>query len=211
MVSNYVQFLARRYRGKLDSDADDFINYAVEGAARMKTLIDDLLQYSRISSRGKAPELSNSGAVLDQTLADLKRLIEETHAEVTRDPLPEVSVDASQLRQVFQNLIANAIAFRRDEPPKVHVSARRDGRDWIFSVSDNGIGIEAKYFDRIFVIFQRLHTREKYPGTGLGLALCKKIVERHGGRMWIESEPGVGSTFYFSIPVGEEKQADSAA
>ncbi len=200
MVSSYVQLLERRYKGKLDADADDFISYAVDGVTRMQNLIDDLMVYSRVNTRGKEFAPTDCNAVLEHTLADLQLTIEDSAAVVTRDTLPTVMVDDSQLGQLFQNLISNAIKFRGETPPFIHISAVQQEREWLFSVSDNGIGIDPGDNDRIFVIFQRLHSREKYPGTGIGLAICKKIVERHGGRIWIESQPGDGSTFYFTIP-----------
>ncbi|MEA2045716.1 MAG: ATP-binding protein [Euryarchaeota archaeon] len=205
MVTGYVKLLQLRYKDKLDDDADDFINYAFDGAIRMQTLINDLLAFSRVSTRGNPFEPTDSEAVLEQTLTGLKMAVEESGALITHDPLPVVMADASQLAQVFQNLISNAIKFHGDDPPKVHISAERQRDDWVFSVKDNGIGIEPQYFDRIFVIFQRLHGRTEYPGTGIGLAVSKRIVERHGGRIWLESEPGKGSTFYFTIPVIQKR------
>ncbi|MEA1864535.1 MAG: ATP-binding protein [Euryarchaeota archaeon] len=200
MVSSYVQLLKRRYEGKLDSDADDFIEFAVDGASRMQTLIQDLLVYSRVGTRGKPFEPTNCEDVLGQVLSNLEVAIDEDGAVVTQDPLPTVEADASQLAQLFQNLIGNAIKFHGDEPPRVYIAAERKGDEWEFSVADNGIGIDPEFFERIFVIFQRLHGRQEYSGTGIGLAVCKKIVERHGGRMWVVSEPGKGATFYFTIP-----------
>ncbi len=201
MISSYTQLLAKRYRGKLDDDADEFIHFAVDGAERMQRLINDLLAYSRVGTRGQEFKAVSCGEVLEQVLSNLKVRIQETGAVVTRDELPTVTADPVQLQQVFQNLISNAIKFRRKSPPRVHLSAVQKGREWIFSVQDHGIGIDSQYKERIFVIFQRLHTVGKYPGTGIGLAICKKIVERHGGRIWLESQPGQGTTFYFSIPI----------
>ncbi len=200
MVASYVQLLARRYQDKLDAEADEFIAYAVDGVSRMQRLINDLLVYSRVSTQGKDFEPTDSQAVLDRTLANLQIAIEESDAVVTHDPLPTVMADDVQLEQLFQNLIGNAIKFRSEEPPRIHVSARQKGDEWLFSVRDNGIGIEPQYAERIFVIFQRLHSNAEYSGTGIGLAICKKIVERHGGRIWVESQPGKGSAFYFTIP-----------
>ncbi|MEA1905911.1 MAG: ATP-binding protein [Euryarchaeota archaeon] len=207
MVSSYMQLLSRRYVGKLDSDADDFIGFAVDGAKRMQVLINDLLVYSRVGTRGKPFEPTNCEDVLNQVLSNLEVAIDESGAVFTHDLLPTVAADASQLTQLFQNLIGNAIKFHGDDPPLVHVAAERKGDEWEFSVTDNGIGIEPEYFERIFVIFQRLHGREEYSGTGIGLAVCKKIVERHGGRMWVESEQGRGATFCFTIPAkgGEQR------
>jgi PAS domain S-box-containing protein len=200
MISSYVQLLARRYKGRLDADADDFIGYAVDGATRMQTLINDLLTYSRASARSKAFEATDCVLVLEQALVNLKEQIRKNSVVVTHDPLPTVMANGSQLAHLFSNLIENAIKFHGDEPPRVHISAKRKGDAWEVLVADNGIGIEPQYFDRIFKVFQRLHRKNEYPGTGIGLALCKKIVERHGGRIWIESKPGEGTTFFFTIP-----------
>jgi PAS domain S-box-containing protein len=205
MVTNYVQLLARRYKGKLDSNADDFIDFAVDGANRMYSLINDLLAYSRVGTRGKPFEPTNCEMILQKSLNNLKMTMEETGAVVTHDSLPTVMADDLLLGQLFQNLIGNAIKFRGSEPSRVHISASRNGSGWTFSIRDNGIGIAPEYSERIFVIFQRLHSREEYPGTGIGLAICKKIVEHHGGRIWVESELGKGSTFYFTLP-GEGEQ-----
>jgi len=199
-VTSYVQLLARRYEGKLDADADEFIGFAADGAVRMWKLINDLLTYSRVGMRGDELEPTDSEAALVQSVNDLKVAIEENGALVTHDPLPMVMADLPQLGQLFQNLIGNAIKFRSNEPPRVHISASRNGNGWTFSVKDNGIGIAPEYSERIFVIFQRLHNREEYTGTGIGLAVCKKIVDRHGGRIWVKSEVGKGATFYFILP-----------
>jgi PAS domain S-box-containing protein len=208
MVSSYTQLLARRYKDQLDADADDFIAYAVDGANRMQCLINDLLAYSRVGTRGKPFESTDCNSVLGQARVNLNVAIEESNALVTNDELPTVMADEAQLVQLFQNLIGNAIKFRSEEPPHVHISANKTSEVsetsevfWEFSVQDNGIGIDRQYHERIFVIFQQLHGREDYPGTGIGLAISKRIVERHGGRIWLESEPGEGSTFYFTIPV----------
>ena len=200
MVSSFTQLLAKRYQGKLDKDADEFIAYVVAGAKRMQALINDLLTYSRVDTRGKSFEPIDSEAVFDQAIANLRVAIEEGEAVITHDPLPSLIADDSQIVQLFQNLLGNAIKFHGKEPPRIHVSAKQEGNEWVFSFRDNGIGIAPEYFDRIFVIFQRLHGREEYPGTGTGLAICKKIAERHGGRIWVESAPSKGSTFYFTIP-----------
>jgi len=205
MVSSYVQLLARRYQGRLDEDADDFIAYAVDGANRMQDLIRGLLEYSRAGSREREVVAVDCEALLKRTLSDLQVAIQERGAEITCDPLPTVWGDPLQLGQVLQNLITNALKFQpaqeiTKEPPRIHLSAQQENGEWVFSIQDNGIGIEEEQVDRIFLIFQRLHTREEYSGTGIGLALCKKIVEQHGGRIWVESEPGRGSTFFFSIP-----------
>jgi PAS domain S-box-containing protein len=201
MVASYTQLLEKRYKDKLDSDANEFIQFAVDGAIRMQRLINDLLIYSRVGTRGKSFEPTDSHAVLGQAIANLSALIEENQAVVTNDDLPPIMVDESQMVQLFQNLIGNAIKFRGDQSPRIHVSAEQKGNEWVFSVKDNGIGIDPQFNERIFVVFKRLHQKEEYPGTGMGLAICKKIVERHGGRIWVKSELEKGSTFYFSIPV----------
>ena len=202
MVRSYVQLLERRYKNKLDADADEFIAYAVDGAARMQTLINDLLAYSRIGTQGKTPHPTNCAEVLERVLANLSIAIEESEAVVMYDALPTVLADEVQLSQLFQNLIGNAIKFRGEATPKIQVGTERKDGEWLFWVRDNGIGIAPEYYHRLFMIFQRLHSRDEYPGTGIGLAICKKIVERHGGRIWVESVgvPGKGTTFYFSLP-----------
>jgi PAS domain S-box-containing protein len=202
MVSSYTQLLARRYQGRLDKDADEFIAYAVDGANRMQGLITDLLALSRVGTRGKKFEPVDCAAALEQALTNLRATIEESGAVITCDPLPTLPADRSQITQLLQNLLANAIKFRGKEPPHVHVSAELKGQEWFFSVRDDGIGIDPQYTERIFAIFQRLHTREEYAGTGIGLAICKKVVERHHGRIWVESQPGKGSTFHFTIVTG---------
>jgi len=204
MVSSYTQLLARRYNDRLDDDAREFIGYAVDGVNRMQSLIADLLAFSRVGSHGGGFEPVHLGRLLERTLANLETAIEEAGATVTADPLPTVAADPVQLGQLFQNLVGNAVKFRGDAPPQVHVGVRRAGGEWRFSVRDNGIGIEPEYAERIFVIFQRLHGRTEYPGTGIGLAICKKIVERHGGRIWVESRAGQGSVFFFTLPAGDE-------
>jgi len=209
MVTSYVQLLARRYKGKLDSDADEFIVFAMDGAIRMWRLINDLLAYSRVSTESRELESTDCEAVLNESLDNLKVAIEENGAVVTHDSLPTVMADNPQLVQLFQNLIGNAIKFRGSEPPHVHLSASRNGDRWTFSVRDNGIGIAPEYARRIFILFQRLHSREKYAGTGIGLAICQKIVERHGGDIWVESELGRGATFYFTLPAGKRDSAFS--
>ncbi|MDZ4278180.1 MAG: ATP-binding protein [Dehalococcoidia bacterium] len=206
MVANYTQLLARRYSGQLGSDADDFIGYAVDGATRMQALINDLLAFSRVQMRGAEPEPVDSTAALRQAVANLQATIEESGAEITHGALPEVLADHGQLVQVFQNLLSNAIKFREGGPPRIHVAAHQMDGTWTFSVRDDGIGIDPQYGERIFVIFQRLHGRGEYPGTGIGLSLCKRIVERHGGRIWMESEPGEGATFFFTLPAAEERR-----
>jgi PAS domain S-box-containing protein len=200
MVSSYMQLLGRRYKGKLDSDADEFIGYAVDGAARMQSLILDLLAFSRVGTRGSAFEKVDCETVFERTLANLKLAVDESGGAVTHDPLPTVTGDPLQLGQLFQNLIGNALKFRGDAAPQIHISAKKNGSEWQFTVKDNGIGIAPQYADRIFIIFQRLHRKEDYPGTGIGLAICKKIVERHGGAIRMESQPGEGTTFFFTLP-----------
>ena len=206
MVSSYTQLLAKRYKGRLDSDADEFIAFAVDGCNRMQGLIQDLLAYSRAGANGKAlREISGENA-LKVALTNLRTSVEQSGAVVTHDSLPAIRTDETLLTQVFQNLVGNAIKYRRAESPQVHVSASKNGgNEWIFSVRDNGLGIDPQYFDRIFILFQRLHGRDEFEGTGIGLAICKKILERLGGRIWVESQPEKGSTFYFALPETERK------
>jgi light-regulated signal transduction histidine kinase (bacteriophytochrome) len=211
MVASFTQLLAKRYRDKLDQDAEEFIGFAVDGANRMQTLINDLLAFSRVATRGKPFEPTDCTTVLGQALTNLAAAQEESKAVVTHDPLPTVLADGRQLVQLFQNLVGNAVKFRGPETPRIHISAKKEDSGWIFAVRDNGIGIPKEHQERIFTIFQRLHRRSEYPGTGLGLALCKKIVERHGGHIWVESELGKGSTFYFTIPRGEGPNHDQQA
>lgn len=201
MITNYLQLLRQRYRDQLDTNAHDFIGFALDGSKRMNQLIHDLLAYSRVGTHGKDLVLTESSQALADALANLAVAIEESKAEITHDELPAVLGDEVQLTQLFQNLIGNAVKFRGDATPTVHVGVQRKGEEWEFAVRDNGIGIADQDFQRIFVVFQRLHSREKYPGTGIGLSVCKKIVERHGGRIWVESKVGRGTTFHFTIPV----------
>jgi PAS domain S-box-containing protein len=206
-VSGFVGLLKHHLEGTLDEKKTEYMNFAIDGVTRMQALINGLLEYSRVDTRGKPPESTDSRAVLEQALLDLQASIKESGAKVTADHLPTVNVDPVQLAQLFTNLIGNAIKFRSDLPPKIKISASRQDSSWKFAVSDNGIGIEPQYAERIFLIFQRLHTRKKYPGTGIGLSICKKIVERHGGRIWVESKQEHGSTFYFTVPdIGEDKK-----
>jgi PAS domain S-box-containing protein len=199
MVSSYTQLLAKRYSDKLDNDADEFIAYAVDGTKRMQSLLHDLLEYSRVGTRGKPFSLVNCEHIVEQAIANLKIAIEECGASVSYDVLPTIMGDEGQLVRLFQNLIGNAIKFRREEAPQVHISAKRMNYIVTFSVKDNGIGIDPQHSQSIFEILRRLHTIEEYPGTGMGLAICKKIVERHGGHISVQSQPGQGSTFYFSV------------
>ncbi|HYD48064.1 MAG TPA: ATP-binding protein, partial [Terriglobales bacterium] len=229
MVNSYMQLLSRRYQGKLGADADEFISFAVEGAERMRVLIDDLLAYSRVGSRGKPFAATDCRKLLETTLLNLRIAIEDSGAQVQLGDLPTIPADERQLGQLFQNLIANAIKFRGSAAPVIEVKAQPlaqlrsdtaaiaglsaddcadDG--WLFSVRDNGIGIAPQFFAKIFLIFQRLHQRDEYPGTGIGLAVCKKIVDRHGGRIWVDSTPGQGTTFYFTVPQSQA-MAESAS
>ncbi|HIK06048.1 MAG TPA: GAF domain-containing protein [Trichormus sp. M33_DOE_039] len=201
-VANYVQLLAMRYEDELDIDAKEFINYAVEGVSLMQTLIDDVLAYSKVDTQAIAFQLTEVETSLEKALSNLRQRIVESKATITHDPLPIVMAGSTQLMQLFQNLIANAIKFRSSEPLQIHIGAERLEDEWLFSVKDNGIGLDPQFSDRIFVIFQRLHTRDEYQGTGMGLAICKKIIECHRGRIWVESQLGEGATFYFTIPVG---------
>jgi PAS domain S-box-containing protein len=202
MVTGYMALLRRRYEGRLDKDAQEFIAFAYDGAQRMQSLISDLLIYSRLGTRARPFELTDVEAVLREAMANLQGAIRDSGAVVTHDPMPTLHADSSQLLQLLQNLISNAIKFRApDRPPRVHIWARREDGHWLFGVSDNGIGIMPQHRERIFMIFQRLHTRQNYAGTGIGLAIVKKVVERHGGKVWVESQVGEGSTFYFTIPL----------
>ena len=200
MVTSFTQRLAERYKGKLDANAETYISFAVDGATRMGVLISDLLEYSRVGLRDTEFELTDCEVLLDGVLADLRSSIEESGARVTRDPLPTVLAYPPQLGRVFQNLIGNAIKYCDERPPEVHVGVERRADEWLFSVRDNGIGIDPKHAERVFVVFQRLHTKEEYPGTGIGLAITRKIVERLGGTIWVESDEGKGSTFFLTIP-----------
>ncbi len=201
MITSFSQSLEKRYKDKLDKTANEYIGFVVDAAARMQNLIDDLLVYSRVGTRGLPFEPVDMEKTLRSTLANLKMSIEETKTRISHDSLPIIQADSAQMMQVLQNLLDNAIKFRREEEaPAIHLSARREGEEWVFSVKDNGIGIAPELFGRLFILFQALHTRNEYPGTGVGLAIAKRIVQRHGGRIWVESQPGKGSTFYFSIP-----------
>ena len=203
VVAGFVSLLEKKYKEKLDDKAHEYIEYAIDGVKRMQVLIKDLLAYSQVGTKGKTFKPTICSVALEQAIYNLHTAIEESGAEITYDSLPTVSADTSQLTRLFQNLIGNAIKFRGEERLKIHIAAEQKGNEWVFSIRDNGIGIDPKFFDRIFVVFQRLHTREEYEGTGIGLAVCKKIVERHGGHIWVESEQGKGTTFYFTMPVME--------
>jgi light-regulated signal transduction histidine kinase (bacteriophytochrome) len=201
MVASYCQLLQRRYKGKLDQDADEFIGFAVEGATRMQRMINELLNYSRVGRKSAGFAPVETREAVGVALESLAAAIEDTGAAVTVGELPRVVGEATLLQQLFQNLVGNALKFRRDDVrPEIAIAAERCDEAWEFTVRDNGIGIEPEYAERIFLLFQRLHERTKYPGTGIGLALCKKVVEHHGGRIWVESAPGGGSVFRFTIP-----------
>ncbi len=205
VIGGFIKLLAKRYKDKLDAKAEEFINLTLEGINRMDILIKDLLAYSQIGTKGKTFRVTDCTMVLENALANLKTAIEENDAKITYDNLPFVMADATQIGSLFQNLISNAIKFKSNQKPHIHISSRKIDGEWLFSVKDNGIGIDHRDAERIFVIFQRLHTTSEYPGTGIGLAICKRIVERHGGKIWVESEKGRGSTFYFTLPFVEIK------
>ena len=209
MISSYVQLLKRRYGENLDSDANEFIDYAVDGAERMKILIQDLLAFSRVGTSGEEFKITSTKTILDEVLSNLELSIKEKNVKISHDPLPDLVVDKTQIMLLFQNLISNAIKFCGDKPPEIHIEVIDNYNEWLFCFKDNGIGIDTKYADQIFVIFQRLHGMGEYPGTGIGLSISKRIVERHGEQIWVESEPGKGSSFKFTIPKhksGEENK-----
>jgi light-regulated signal transduction histidine kinase (bacteriophytochrome) len=210
MVTGFMGLLQKRYQGKLDPEADEFIAFAVDGSRRMQALINDLLAFSRVGTRAATLEPTDLGQVVNEALLNLRATLEESGANVTVGPLPTVDADRRQMIQLFQNLIGNAIKFRSKAPPQIHVAALPDEQQWRFSVQDNGIGLDQQFADRIFLVFQRLHGREEYPGTGIGLAVSRRIVEHHGGRLWVESEPGKGATFHFTIPAGAREPRESA-
>jgi len=199
MISSFTQLLAKRYKDQLDSDADDYIDFIVEGSYRMKGLIDDLLTFSRLNTGSRKFQLTDLNQVLDNVLLGLKSTIEDKNAHIIHDNLPVVNCDPMQIGQLLQNLISNSIKFH-ETTPNIYISAEENGKEWIISVSDEGIGIDPKHQQKIFEVFKRLHSREEYVGTGIGLAICKKIVENHDGRIWVESEQGKGANFYFTIP-----------
>jgi len=200
VVSNFSQLLKNRYKGKLDDKADQFIEFIIDGSQRMHKLINDLLVFSRVQTQGQVAKEVSCVQAVDMALKNLLMAIKDTDATINCGDLPIVEGDASQLMQLLQNRLGNAIKFKSPAPPNINISADRDGPNWQFAVSDNGVGLDMRYADRIFVIFQRLHTSQSHEGSGLGLAVCKKIVQRHGGRIWVESKPGAGSTFYFTMP-----------
>jgi light-regulated signal transduction histidine kinase (bacteriophytochrome) len=200
MISSYLQLLARRYQGQLDAAADDFIGFAVDGATRMQAMLAGLLHYSRVDTQGKPFAVVNGQDVWDQAVHRLRGQNEVNGAVVTHDSLPLVRGDARQLLHLFQNLIDNALKFRTQNAPRIHVAAAPTADEWVFSVRDNGMGIEPQHVEGIFAIFQRLHGQDAYPGAGMGLPICKRIIARHGGRIWVESKPGKGSRFYFTLP-----------
>ena len=211
MISSYTELFERRYQGELDERARKYMNYIVEGAKRMQRLIQDLLVFSRVGRMDTARRPVDCNAVIDAVVTDMHEQIIQENATVTRDAMPVINAGETNMRQLFQNLIGNAIKFHRENvPPRVHVSARNTYEGWLFSVNDNGMGIEPRYFEKIFVIFQRLHSRNEYPGTGIGLAICKKIVATYGGKIWVESQPGEGSTFYFTIPQPRDRDSSGA-
>jgi light-regulated signal transduction histidine kinase (bacteriophytochrome) len=200
MVASYTQLLARRYQGRLDADADEFIGYAVDGARRMQQQIQALLAYARVGQQEVACQPTDAGAVLAQVVHDFEQVIEASGARVQYAELPTVWADSTQLAQLFQNLLGNSLKFHGASPTEVRIAADSRGGEWRFAVHDNGIGIAPEDAEQIFGLFRRLHSQAEYPGTGIGLAVCKRIVERHGGRIWLESQPGAGTTFYFTLP-----------
>ena len=205
-VTSFVQLLAKRQRGRLDAESNEFINFAVDGAERMQVLIRDLLVYTRVGSQAPAFTAVQCDTVLARTMQDLHGAITDTAAVITHEPLPTVPGDAQQLGLVLQNLLSNALKFRTQAPPHIHITASQQAAEWVFAVQDDGIGLDAQHAEHIFGVFQRLHTRQEYSGTGLGLAICKTIVERHGGRIWVESRPGHGATFFFTLPVHSARE-----
>lgn len=207
MITVYLQLLSQRYSGQLDKEADEFIGYALDGATRMRQLITDLLAYAKIGRNNLFFTEVSLGKVLQQVLANLDLPIQENQVTITYDPLPTVIAEKTQMLQLFQNLLSNAIKFKSQHKPVIHISVHQDDTHWIIHVKDNGIGIDPKLSEKVFTIFQRLHTRQEYPGTGIGLAICKRIVQNHGGAIWLQSEPDAGSTFSFSLPIAPEKTA----
>ncbi len=206
LVSNHVQLLSRRYRGQLDQDADEFLDFAIEGTSRLKSLISDLLEYSKVGTSNKEFASVEMELMFARVLETFQPVIDDCRGLITHDPLPVVMGDSEQMVQLLSNLIDNSVKFRGNEPPRIHVGARQLSEKWLFFVRDNGIGIDPQYTERVFVIFQRLHSRDDYPGTGIGLAISRKIIERHGGHIWVDSEPGKGATFYFTLRPVEDWQ-----
>jgi signal transduction histidine kinase len=202
-IEGFAKLLDRRYKGRIDAKADEFIRYIVEGAERMEDLIKDLLEYSQLGVKAEKAVPTDCSLIVQEVIGNLKASLEENHAVLTHDAMPTITADPSQMISLFQNLIDNAIKFRGEERPRIHISAERKEEGWVFSVRDNGIGIDSEDSEKIFGMFQRLHSSAAYPGTGIGLATCRKIVESHGGKIWVDSEPGKGSTFYFTIPYKE--------
>jgi light-regulated signal transduction histidine kinase (bacteriophytochrome) len=205
MVSSYLQLIERRYADDLDEDGREFLEFAVDGADRMSDMIEGLLEYSRVDTQGESFERIELEEIVEDVLEDLQFQIEESDAEITVESLPCVEGDASQVRQVFQNLVSNAIEYSGDDPPRIHISAEPDGERRVISISDEGIGIDPADTERIFEVFQRLHNQEEHAGTGIGLALCRRVVERHEGDIWVESDPGEGTTFHFTLPLADEE------
>ncbi|MBD0304089.1 MAG: hypothetical protein ICV85_18575, partial [Tolypothrix sp. T3-bin4] len=199
-IKSYTELLAEDYQGQLDAKADKYMAYITDGASRMQSLISDLLTYSRVGKGELTKELTDLEAIVNRTIKDLSVTIEENKAIINVKPLPTLNVNSQQMGQLFQNLIANALTYRGEAPPAILIQSELQHNYWVISIQDNGIGIKPQYFERIFVIFQRLQSREKYSGTGIGLAICRKIVERHGGNIWVESELGSGTTFFFTLP-----------
>jgi len=205
VITGFVQLIEQKYKGRLDKDADRYIGFITDAVARQQQMIMDILALSRVGRKGAAAAPCDANRALEAALDNIRQMVRESNARVIHDQLPIVQADESQLIQLFQNLVSNGIKFRGNRNPEIHVSARPDDGTWIFAVRDNGIGIEPQYWDQIFVIFRRLHTRKEYPGTGIGLSICKKIVEHHGGRIWLESKPGEGSVFYFTLSAVEKR------
>ena len=205
-IISFSQLLEDDYHDKLDKDGKEFLSFITDGAKKMNILIKDLLTYSRITTHAKPPNWNNLEDILKDALFNLSESIKESSAIITYDKLPTLKVDKTQMLQLFQNFISNAIKFRREETPKIHIGVKKIEIGWLFSIKDNGIGIESKYFDRIYNIFYRLHTKEEYPGTGIGLPICRKIIQRYGGQIWVESELGKGSTFFFTISTENTKK-----
>ncbi len=205
-IVSFSQLLEDKYKDIINKDGKEFIHFITDGAKKMNTLIKDLLSYSRITTHAKPSKTIDIEKIIKEALYNLQEAIKESGAIITYDKMPILKVDKTQFTQLFQNLFSNAIKFRRAEPPRIHISVQKVNEEWLFSVKDNGIGIESKYFDKLFNIFYRLHTKEEYPGTGIGLPICKKIVQRYGGKIWVESEFGIGSTFYFTIISEKNKE-----